>query len=153
MKVSLKKILLLAGAALGLIAFVMVFVTPIEGSSWDTVYFTQKAETIIGDVVSNGAWLPFLGFILILLSAVALGLLAFDILISQKKLGYFSYAILLPTLLGVIFVFLTKANYVAVNGVADFIANEMKLGAGPILGGIFGILSLLSGAAGIYLKK
>ena len=46
-KSKLKKILLLAGAALGLISFVMVFVTPIEGYSWDTVYFTQKAETTL----------------------------------------------------------------------------------------------------------
>lgn len=152
MKVSLKKILLLAGAALGLIAFIMVFVSPLSESSWNEIYFTQKTETILGDVVVKGAWLPFVGFILILLGAVALGLLAFNI-IDQKKLGYISYAVLLPILLGIIFVFLTKTNYIAVNDIADIIANEIKLGAGPILGGIFGILSLGCGATGIYLKK
>lgn len=151
-KVSLKKVYLLIGALFGVISFLMMFVAPLKGLEWKDVYFgtsTSIGSTVISS--TKGAWIPFVGFILIILGAIALALLAANI-INQKKIGKAAAFILLPILLGVICLFITKIQFVSANEIADALADKMELGIGIIYGAIFGGLSFFTGAIGIATK-
>ncbi len=145
-KVSLKNVYLFIGAIFGIVSFLMMFIAPLKGYEWKTVFFGQT-----GLFELKGAWIPFVGYILIILGALSLALLAANI-INQKKVGKAAAFILLPILLGIACLFLTKAQFVSVNNYKNVIADNIELGLSTIYGAIFGGLSFFTGAIGIAIK-
>lgn len=168
MKISIKKTLLFAAAFFGLAAFIMFFLSPLAfnldfgmlGKSttnlkFSEVYFNSTIEIEglkLGETV--GATLSIIGYLLILLNAVLFALLGLGKVKKGKKakVNYLSLVVCIPALVGVLFVFLTKSNWISANELKDS-AELYSLGIGPILGGVFGLLSAIAGAFGLLSKK
>lgn len=150
-KVSLKNVYLFIGAIFGIVSFLMMFIAPLKNYEWKTVFFGSSKNLFFPKEGVKGAWIPFVGYILIILGALSLALLAANI-INQKKVGKAAAFILLPILLGTASLFITKPQFVSVNGLNDAIADNIELGLSTIYGAIFGGLSFFTGAIGIAIK-
>ncbi len=149
---SLNFILTAAAALLAIVAFFFAFASPMTTSvgsqssnlAFDKVYFPENG---------NAAPLGFVGFVLALVAGLAICCSSF----VKDPIGKFvKIGALAVLLLAVIFMFCAVANYKSANAdlvkFAEAAGTKFKLGAGPIVGGIFGIAGIGCGCASVVLK-
>ena len=177
MKLSLKKILVLAGALLGVVAFFMMFVDAIKvsvttvviGNSSTDVSYYSGLESLFGvknnsgDIVVKGAGGAFVGYLLALLGGAAAVVSA--LVIKDKKMAmYIVIGAAALMVVGAVLMFCEKAMFLGVNeidsasgaaGLGSILgaSYEYGLGAGPIVGGILAILGAGCAGASIVVKE
>lgn len=128
---TLANLMKAAAAVFGLIAFFMMFANQIYYEPLGRVYL--KTDAMFDE--DFGAWISFVGYLLILLAS--LGACALVFLGLDAKMNKMLALILGGVLiLGAIFVFIEAGVY---NGRAD--VSWFHLAGGPIVAGIFAILA------------
>ena len=138
-----------AGAVLfGLIAFFMMFTNQAYVELLGNKSYVEFADAFFKD---GGSPIGFVGYLLVLLAALAV--CAFVVLplfvkIEGKLVKIINLALAFVLLLGAIFILVEAA---AINGVKD--TEAYHLAAGPIVGGIFGIVSALAVAASEFIPQ
>ena len=142
---TLPNILKACATVLGLVAFFLMFTKQFA-------YRTSNSVTYLGfqDALFDkdyGVVISFVGYLLVLLSALGLCALVFVKLNAKKIITLALSGVLL---LGAIFIFIEAAVY---NGQFDLKLVEWKLAAGPVFAGIFAILAALLGCASEFLPK
>lgn len=101
--------------AIGLIAVLMMFVPM---AVYDGGFVVSARSLFFGDGYNGGAWLAFLGYMLILLASIGVAILALPVITPSakvEKIVLISASALV--LLGAIFVALIQVNYKANGGV------------------------------------
>ena len=162
-----KKLVTLVAGVLAVLAFIMAFIAPLkivetgETGKFSEVYFGQE---VMGTKI-NGAIIPFIGFILMLVAGVYLILSNFIEIKADKTLKIVAIALLV---VGAILVFLTETFYINAVYSSEMYASlpeaqlslmkEMSaevygLAAGPILGGILAILAAAGAAVSQFVIK
>lgn len=156
---TLKNILLCVAAVLGLVAVLMMFAPALSGGknsdaaiSGFKVAFGYSEKTVLGDAkVLNFSFMYFLAFLLALVGIV------FAVLAFLGKLGKISAIVAAACFLvaGILFfcaVPLCNPNFESKELVKAFKEN-VSLGAGAIVGGIFSIISALAACATLFVDK
>ena len=138
---TLPNILKACAAVLGLVAFFLMFADQLYVELLGKKGFVDFNDALFDK--NYGAWISFIGYLLILLAALGMCGVIF---LKEKKLIALCLAGAL--LIGAILVFIEAA---VVNGRADVSAYHLE--AGPVIAGIFAILAGLLGAASEFLKK
>lgn len=142
---TLPNILKACAAVLGLVAFFLMFSNQLYAE-----ILGKKGYVEFGDALFDkdfGAWISFIGYLLILIGA--LGMCALVFLKDKKMVKLLALCLAGALLLGAIFVFIEAA---VVNGRAD-VDGLYHLAAGPVIAGIFAILAALLGCGSEFLKK
>ncbi len=129
---TLANLMKAAAFVFGFVAFFMMFANQIYVKAFDLVSYT-KTDAMFDKYY--GAWISFVGYLLILLAS--LGACALVFLGLDAKMNKMLALILGGVLiLGAIFVFIEAG---VVNGVRD--TSAYRLAAGPIVAGIFAIIA------------
>ena len=140
---TLGNILKAAGAVLGLVAFFMMFAKQLYAEVLGHKGYVEFADALFDK--DYGAWISFIGYLLVL--SGALGLCAVIFLKDKKTAKLVTFALAGALVLGAIFVFIEAA---VVNGRAD--VSAYHLAAGPVLAGVFALLAGLLGAGSEFVK-
>ena len=128
---TLPNILKAAASLLGLVAFFLMFANQLVAGDSVRLYVSYQ-DALFGD---GGAAISFVGYLLVLLAALAACALVLVKLDAKvKKLIVFALAFLL--LLGAIFVFIEASVFNGKYG-------NFRLTAGPVFAGILSILAAL----------
>ena len=139
---TLPNILKACAAVLGLVAFFMMFTNQVWAGNGQYKIYVAYDDALFG---KNGAAISFVGYLMMLLGALGMCAMIFLKDLKMSKIIVLCLAGLL--LLGAIFVFIEAS---VLNGKDS---NLLKLAAGPVFAGIFGILAALLGCASEFLKK
>ncbi len=142
---TLPNILKACAAVLGLVAFFLMFANQLYAEILGNKGFVEFGDALFDE--NYGAWISFIGYLLILIAA--LGMCAMIFLKDKKLAKMITICLAGALLLGAIFVFIEAA---VVNGRAD-VDGLYHLAAGPVLAGIFAILAALLGCGSEFLKK
>ena len=161
---QMKKLLLFISSILGITAFVMMFIAPLElvtevfgktdisAIEWQNVMFGYAGENVFGATIGsyNGTILPFIGYILAILGGVAtLSTLIFVNAKKTQKLVYLAAGLLL--VVAGIFVLLTQTTFVSANeGFEDL---TLRMTFAPIFAGIISIVAGLTNWVSVVLLK
>lgn len=164
-----KKLVTLVAGALAVIAFIMAFVAPLKQEFMGEVIKAEFADVYFGQEVMGttikGAIIPFIGFILMLAAGVYLILSNFIEIKADKTLKIVAIAVLVVS---AILVFLTESFYLnavyssdmyaalsaeQISAAKEANAEILKLGAGPLFGGILAILAAAGAAVAQFVIK
>ena len=163
MKISLKSILFGVAGILGIVAFCMMFLTPLTvkvdsflggGNTdyeWQIVYFGQQDPEVKGAVLAGIGYIAMgVGGLLALIMAA----------VSGQKRGLLGIILTLVTLVllagGAVIAFCTKTIYMDVQGLTSdsidlgIVKGELVLGVGPILGGIIGLVAAVASLLALF---
>lgn len=138
MKISLKTLVLGFASLLAIIAFCMMFVTPLTVNAFGMESAVDFKDVYFPEEHVTSAWTSVIGFALMLVAALAI---LFSLFANEKLSKYAKVAAVLMLIVGAILVFLTKTLFLSFNEVPSEAAGYYGLGIGPIIGGIFAILS------------
>ncbi len=126
---TLPNLLKCCAALFGLVAFVLMFTNQLYSGSSIRVYVAFD-DALFGD---GGAVISFIGYLLILLSSVAVCLFLF-LNLDKKMVKLLNFILAAVFLLGAVFVFIEAA---VVNGSYSV----FKLTASPVIAGILAVLA------------
>lgn len=135
------KLLKIIGAALGVVAFVMMFLPQINYVLEVLGTVTKapiKLEALFGDEATKGAVMSFVGYLFALIGGALSAVLALAKKVPGKKILTFVAFGLMAA--GAVLVFLEVPFYKAANKDVSSIASAVgtyRLAAGSVLGGIF----------------
>lgn len=140
---KLSKLLKFVVGALGIVAFIMMFMDQLSIEIFGQKGTGKFDEILFGTESSEGAIIGFIGYLLLLVG----GVLVLFTAVSKSRFSNFICIISgVAMLLGSIFVFSIKGAYLdanSMNAAKDYI----KLTFAPVLAGVLGILGCV-GAAG-----
>lgn len=152
MKLTLRTLLILAAAGLGLFAIICMLMTPLKlvmGPDYsEPLAFKRVFFGIEGG--EKGATISFIGFIFIILGGLIFAASLFTNIGDNQIIMLGAIGLMI---LGGILVFLTPTFYINANGFGEAAKEHFKLGAGTILGGLCGIFGGLCGAAATFVIK
>lgn len=138
MKISLKTLVLGFASLLAIIAFCMMFVTPLTVKAFGMESAAEFKDVYFPEGSAKSAWTSVIGFALMLVAALAI---LFSLFANEKLSKYAKVAAVLMLIVGAILVFLTKTLWLSFNEVPSEAAGYYVLGIGPIIGGILAIVS------------
>lgn len=138
MKISLKTIVLGFASLLAIIAFCMMFVTPLTVKVFGMESAVDFKNVYFPEGPAKSAWTSVIGFALMLVAALAI---LFSLFANEKLSKYAKVAAVLMLIVGAVLVFLTKTLFLSFNEAPSEYAGFYGLGIGPIIGGILAIVS------------
>lgn len=165
----MKKLLLLVSSALGVITFIMMFSanlltsttvlgkTQTDSILWNNVLFGETNEILGQTFTINPAVLPFVGYLLVIISAVVI-LIGLLFLTNKAKIHTFINGLMgLILIMGGVFILMTKSVFSSANPdlmkFYDLTTTQLSMSAPIIIGGILAILGGLIALATCFLKE
>lgn len=146
LKLKMRDLFLLMAGVIGIVAFFMAFVSPLYQKGIEETHFSFS-DVYFGANGLKGAWLSFVGFVLILISTVMFFVAAFSDLKYSK---IFSVCSLIIITCGIILALLTVRLFSAANSLPH---NILGLGIGPILGSVYATISALCVVYAVFFTK
>ncbi len=134
---TLSNVIKLGALVFGLVAFFLMFANQLYAELLGNRGYVAFDDAMFGDY---GSVITFIGYLLILLSVLAVCALIF-VNIDSKLKRYINLGLSVLLILGAVFVFIEAA---VVNGRID--ADMYHLAAAPIIAGIFAIIAALGTA-------
>ncbi|MBQ3493214.1 MAG: hypothetical protein IJA88_03825 [Clostridia bacterium] len=154
MKLTLRTLLILAAAGLGVFAIICMFMSPVQVSWGEHITKFKAKDVFFGNKDQNmkPAILSVVGFAFIILGGLIFAASLFTNIGDNQIIMLGAIGLMI---LGGILVFCTKGFFCDAN--SQYIPTEVrehyKLGAGTILGGLCGIFGGLCGAAATFVIK
>lgn len=152
MKLTLRTLLILAAAGLGVFAIICMFMSPLRNVMGEHIVKIKAKDVFVGVKEHNirPAILSIVGFVFIILGGLIFAASLFTNIGDNQIIMLGAIGLMI---LGGILVFCTKAFFLGANEQLEYMKETLKLGAGTILGGLCGIFGGLCGAAATFVIK